>query len=481
MQPGYTTLLTKPTGEDFYRRSGTGTAIFKVLTAAQLLNTDFADFRLMSTATPWIGTGSAVMALPTNPFNQNLYLFSAQINNPNTNTTNAADSFGISIGVSGNEITPIFVGAYTEDDASNTNTGVVHEYRAPFGRDLWSRFRTLANPNAFGTPANDLFGDSVVANATSIFASATAEEGPTGTSANSRVYIITRSTGSLTATINNPQPTRSGGAETVNFGTTLRLNPSGTRLVVGAPNNISSITSTGDGVVYIYDTSGNPGGPLTTIDCPVNSYTGGENFGRSIDVSDTHIIIGQEGYSANLTDSLRQGRAYIYGLATGNLVHTLENPDQFGTKAEDAFGRAVAISSQYAAVAAPGEDDDLGVNVGQVSVYDVTSGTRLYTLGPSVTRYSNLNNGGEFGTSLAIVGDRLFISEPAKALYTDNGFTTGMIHIYEVSTGQHIQTINTTQQFGGLTLTVNSNGSMLISGNPQGLSGQGDIRIYDRL
>lgn len=481
LQPGYNTLLTKPTGQDFYRTVAR-TAIFKVLTVAQLLATDCTDFRLLRTATPWIGQGSTNMALPTNPFNQNLYYKLVTISNPNTNTTSTADNFGISVAVSGNELGPIFIGAYTEDDASNTNTGVVHEYRESiFGRTSstpYTRFRTLANPNAFGTPANDLFGDSVAVNSTSVFASATSEESTTGTSANGRVYIFNRSTGALTGTINNPQPSNSGGAESVNFGTTLCLNPSGTRLVVGYPDGVSSITGEADGVVYVYDTSGNL---LITIDCPVNTLTGAnEDFGSSIAVSDTHIIIGQAGYSFDTGDGLRQGRAYIYELATGNLVHTLENPQRFSTGAQDRFGSTVAISSQYAAVYAS-EDNDFGQGIGQVSVYDVTSGTRLYTLDTPVTRLSNLGNGGAFGDDLAIAGDRLFIGEPVKASHTSNLAVVPMIYVYNITNGKHIQTIKTDQINGsGTSLVVNSSGSMLIATFPGASSSAGNVVIYDR-
>ena len=51
------------------------------------------------------------------------------------------------------------------------------------------------------------------------------------------------------------------------------------------------------------------------------------------------------------------GKAYIFNVTTGALVHTLDNPNAYGTSSADYFGGSVAISGNYAIVGAIGEDD----------------------------------------------------------------------------------------------------------------------------
>jgi hypothetical protein len=82
-----------------------------------------------------------------------------------------------------------------------------------------------------------------------------------------------------------------------------------------------------------------------------------------------------------VTDS---GKAYIFSVATGQLLLTLNNPNAFSTGVNDWFGFGVAISNNYAIIGAQQEDEPAGQNnSGKAyifSVKDVTNLDKLYTL-----------------------------------------------------------------------------------------------------
>ena len=72
------------------------------------------------------------------------------------------------------------------------------------------------------------------------------------------------------------------------------------------------------------------------------------------------------------------GKAYILD-ATTEIYHTLDNPT-LGTSADDRFGLNVAIDGNRAIVSANGEDDASGTNVGKAYIFDVATGSLIRTL-----------------------------------------------------------------------------------------------------
>ena len=98
---------------------------------------------------------------------------------------------------------------------------------------------------------------------------------------------------------------------------------------------------------------------------PVNDY-----FGSSVAVDGNRIIV-----SALYEDDAggtTSGKAYIFDVTTGSLLHTLHNPNAYGTSAGDYFGSSVAISGNYAVVGAYGEDDAGGTYSGKAYVYQIS-------------------------------------------------------------------------------------------------------------
>lgn len=118
-----------------------------------------------------------------------------------------------------------------------------------------------------------------------------------------------------------------------NFGVSVGI--SGTRIVVGAAPGYENQT----GNVYVYDlASTTPAEPVLQFDNP--SFAFDERFGSSVAISGTRVVVGNPGKNTGASSS---GVAYVYDLnsATPTIpVSTLDNPSP--SKA-DRFGASVAI------------------------------------------------------------------------------------------------------------------------------------------
>lgn len=93
----------------------------------------------------------------------------------------------------------------------------------------------------------------------------------------------------------------------------------------------------------------------------------GDNFGYSVALSTNFAIVGakNEGDAGGGSSA----KAYIFNVNTGKLLHTLDNPNFYGTSASDQFGWAVAISDAAAVVGAHLEDEAGGTDSGKAYIY----------------------------------------------------------------------------------------------------------------
>ena len=105
-----------------------------------------------------------------------------------------------------------------------------------------------------------------------------------------------------------------------------------------------------------------------TLDNP-NAYntSAGDAFGISTAISGNYAIVGA--YIEDDASGTQSGKAYIFNVTTGALVHTLDNPNAYGTGTSDIFGYSVAISGNCAIVGAYQEDDAGGSTSGKAYVY----------------------------------------------------------------------------------------------------------------
>ena len=98
-------------------------------------------------------------------------------------------------------------------------------------------------------------------------------------------------------------------------------------------------------------------------------------FGQGLDASGDLVAVGGPGANGS------QGEAHVFNASTGQLVASLQNPDQDGVAA-DGFGEAVAFAGPGGSnvlVGAKGEETDLSLAVGAAYLYDANTGNLLTT------------------------------------------------------------------------------------------------------
>ena len=124
-------------------------------------------------------------------------------------------------------------------------------------------------------------------------------------------------------------------------------------------------------------------------------------FGVSVAIDGNYAIVGA--YAEDDAGGSASGKAYIFNVTTGTLVHTLDNPNPYSTSAADNFGYSVAISGNYAIVGAYFEDDSGGLSSGKAYIFNVTTGALVHTLNnPNAYSTSTSDN---FGWTVAISGN----------------------------------------------------------------------------
>ncbi len=310
----------------------------------------------------------------------------------------------------------------------------------------------------YSARASDYFGTGVSVYGNKALIGAEGED--TGGSKAGSAYIYDIVTGNLLLTINNPYP-----SSQEYFGEMVSINDK--YAVITAPGNeIAGQYRTGS--VYVFDV--NNGNLLHTIDNPDPGYY--DLFGRDNDIDGDIAIFGAYRDSSVAT---RSGMAYIYDLQTGNLLHTLSNP----TPAKnDYFGYDTEISGNYAAVSAY-KDGTGAIFSGSVYMFDVNTGNLLYTLNnPNPSPYDY------FGYSMDMNNNYLAVAAP---YYNDSATDSGIVYIYDVSTGNLLNTIYNPHiednDYFGKTLAISDDYVAISSYNDMDgtLTDEGQVEIFNIL
>ena len=310
------------------------------------------------------------------------------LDNPNPYGTSQDDRFGRSIGISGNYA---IVGADQEDDSGGTESGKAYLFPLSFVLDRIDQIElsdktflnkdniafknasfnatkllhTLDNPNAYDTSAYDQFGQSVAISGNYAIGGAVVEDDAGGTGSG-RAYIFNVTTGAVVCVLNNPNPY--GTSLNDFFGSSVAID--GNYAIVGAYFEDDS-GGTSSGKAYIFNVT--TGALLHTLDNS-NAYSTSfqDYFGWSVAISGNYAIV--SAYFEDDTGGGASGKAYIFNVTTGALLHTLNNPNAYGTSVSDNFGYSVGISGNYAIVGAYLEDDTGGSQSGKAYIFELTAG-----------------------------------------------------------------------------------------------------------
>ncbi|MEZ6164507.1 MAG: GC-type dockerin domain-anchored protein [Phycisphaerales bacterium] len=153
------------------------------------------------------------------------------------------------------------------------------------------------------------------------------------------------------------------------------------------------------GAVYLYDTS--TGAQIRKVLVPDSSQ--GSGFGNAVAIemsSLTHyLLVGKE---QDRDEGIDAGAVYVFHADTGAFLYKIRTPDGGGSK----FGATIAIEGNIAVIGAP-ESSVNGSRSGRAFIYDLSSGALLHTL-EAQTPQSNALFGCSVDISdgLVIVGAR---------------------------------------------------------------------------
>jgi len=276
-------------------------------------------------------------------------------------TPAASDNFGQSVSLSGNQA---LVGAQN-DDTGATNSGAAYLFDAATG----ALQRTFTNP---GAPPNllDNFGHAVAISGNRALISAIGDD--VGASNAGSAYLFDTATGAVLQTFHNPTA-----ASGDNFGAAVAL--SGNRALISTINDDTAALNAG--AAYLFDTA--TGALLHTFLNPTpelnNAFGNNDNFGFSVALSGTRALIGSPNDGVN---GFHNGAAYLYDLATGNLLDTLLIPTP-NSDTEEFLGSAVALSDDVAVVGAPFRNIGPALtqkDVGAAFLFDPDTGAFLQEL-----------------------------------------------------------------------------------------------------
>jgi hypothetical protein len=280
------------------------------------------------------------------------------------------------------------------------------------------------------------------------------------------VWLHDASSGALLHRLDNPRP-----APLAYFG--LAIAVSGTRVIVGAPDD--NLGASDAGIAHVYDlASATPGTPVLTIP---NPFPGNDDhFGQAVAMSGTRVVIGAPNADSGLANA---GRVYVFDLAAASpavpVLH-LDNPDAAGTN----FGHAVALSGDRVAVGAC--QIAAGADGSRAHVFDLSAGDPAVPVLSLADPTPATNE--QFGFAVGLSGDHLLVSAP---LDDAAGLDSGAVFAYDLGAatpGTPVATLRDSTPAAGDQFGI----SLSISGNlaaigahldDDGASDSGSVYVFD--
>lgn len=311
-------------------------------------------------------------------------------------------------------------------------------------------FRTLF-PDTTGPQNNGQFGYAVAASADYyVVGMPLADQGAGGQGYGDFgvVYVYAASSGALVATLNNPTPGTND-----QFGYAVAI--SGSTIVVGVP--FDDTGGSDSGTAYVFNAA--TGALVATLANP--SPASRDQFGFSVGISGTTVIVGANLDDAGVTDS---GRAYLFNSATGSLIATLANPSPASS---DQFGSSVAISESTAVVSSP-RDGTSGTRSGQVYLFDPANGAFART----IIKTSPAAND-SFGLAVAASGTNVVISASGDRAYVYDSATGSLVVPLVDPTPAAADSFGTSLAISGTKIVVGA------AGNDTGIFNSGQAFVFD--
>lgn len=342
-------------------------------------------------------------------FNTSTGALTYTFDNPNDYDTAVQDRFGFAVAISDNHIV---VGAPYEDDANGVSQGKVYVYNPSTG----ALARTIDNPSS-SYLRGDQFGWVLAIDGDTLLVGAHWYADYDG-----RAYLINASTGSVLHTLENPNSYDELGADNDTFGESVAIHSN--LCIVGAPyEDKAGVGASGSrvGAAYIFNVS--TGAVVHTL-LNVDPDNDGQNdrFGQGVAIHGSYAAVGARGEG----NDPEGGYVYIYNTSTGALVHSIAAPaDSYGIGGRG----SLAMNADYVFIGDPGATVDGQSSQGKLYVYSVATGALVHTIQNPQTA-SGVNNSQYFGSGVAAVGNRIAIAEERHRVGVAN--FSGKAHIYDL-------------------------------------------------
>ena len=341
------------------------------------------------------------------------------ISNPNPNSNFDNDNFGKDVGINNNG--QVLISTPNEDDwTSYLDVGKAYVYNISTGSLVY----TFSNPNHYGSPSSDQFGLSSDMDDDHVIVGARLEEesGSSSDDGSGKAYIFRLSNGSLRHSLTNPNAY--GTRQSDIFGNAVAIK--GNYAIVGAHQEDDAGGSS-SGAAYVFNVStGNVVYSLTNPNAQDTSNY--DQFGYRVAISDNYFAV--SAYSEkgpNPNNYEYSGAVYVYDISTGNLLHTLENPNPTGTEEYDYFGFGLAINDKYVVCGTPYEDTT-GDASGVVYVFDITNGNLLHTIdNPNAQGVATNDRFGQF-----VAASDGYISATAPNDFGSTADSNGTLYIWDL-------------------------------------------------
>jgi hypothetical protein len=273
------------------------------------------------------------------------------------------DYFGGCVSLSGEAA----VVSANRDDDEGTDSGSAYVFRYDSGTTTWiEKAKLLASDGAAG----DYFGCSVSLAGELAVIGAYYDDDSGTDSGSAYVFRFDSGTGTW---IEEAKLLASDGAAFDSFGDSVSL--SGERAMIGAGYDDGIGQNSGSAYIFRFDPgtgSWNEEAKLVASDSAIRDY-----FGLYVSLSGERAVVGALYDDNNGPDS---GSAYIFRFdpGTGIWIEEAKLLASDGT-AYDKFGGPVALSGELAVVGVA-MDQDLGPESGSAYLFDLSSGTRIFSL-----------------------------------------------------------------------------------------------------
>jgi len=190
-------------------------------------------------------------------------------------------------------------------------------------------------------------------------------------------------------------------------------------IAIGAPGEPSGGQAHA-GLVSVY--SPTTGNYIRTLSDP--DPQAGELFGAQVSLNGNLVLVGAP--LQNVGGASKSGQAYLFNVATGELIYTLNTDPKSGAY----FGGSVAADSGYLVVGAGFENDGGVPSAGYAYLFNTKTGALLNTL-----ESPNPQPNGNFGLSVAVQGAEVIVGAPGEKA------GAGLAYVYSAVSGKLSHTL----------------------------------------